>query len=416
MTIEQFKTDEVVLSNINQDSIPRQVVMQGEKDGRSLTVQVTNGGVVEPQAGLNLNLGWKHRTAVDKDGKLIQGLDAFEPIDRENGIFRIEYASSMAQPGTIDAEIQFVTGTSVTKSQPFIITVKQSTVDESAVESESSFTVLQEALAHVSQYDEKIEGLEISKAEKDDLKQAQQGINVIEGNKIDKNGNEQVSWANLSQEAKRNISGEKVAVVGDNSVTTTTIANNAVTIDKTDFIIQSENLFDKNSNRNVKSDTKGYYTRDGKTFSSSELNFAISHPIYLEEGTTVSALFPTGYGKELHIGRITGFAEAPQFYIYDGFISGTNENNDNQEGIGEWKINKNGFYVFNYRKDRQDATMIVNSSRENYPVEYIPLSKSLDESITIKATSITGEIHIGEKPINWFIGGDSISDKKCISF
>ena len=166
MTIEQFKTDEVILSNINQDTIPKQVVMQGEKDGRSLTVQVRNGGIVEPQAGLNLNLGWKHRTAKDKNGELIQGLDAFQAIDRENGIFRIEYASSMAQPGTIDAEIQFVTSTSITKSQPFIITVKPSTVDESAVESESSFTVLQEALTHVSQYDEKIEGLEISKADR----------------------------------------------------------------------------------------------------------------------------------------------------------------------------------------------------------------------------------------------------------
>lgn len=169
MAIEQFKTDEVILSNINQDTIPRQVVMQGEKDGRSLTVQVRNGGIVEPQAGLNLNLGWKHRTAKDKNGTLIQGLDAFQAIDRENGIFRIEYASSMAQPGTIDAEIQFVTSTSVTKSQPFVITVKQSTVDENAVESESSFTVLQEALTKVSQYDDKIEGLQINKADKTDI-------------------------------------------------------------------------------------------------------------------------------------------------------------------------------------------------------------------------------------------------------
>lgn len=169
MTIEHFKTDEVILSNINQDTIPRQVVMQGEKDGRSLTVQVTNGGVVEPQTGLNLNLGWKHRTEKDKEGKLIQGLDAFTPINRETGLFRIEYSSSMAQPGTIDAEIQFVTSTSVTKSQPFVITVKQSTVDENAVESESSFTVLQEALTKVSQYDDKIEGLQINKADKNDV-------------------------------------------------------------------------------------------------------------------------------------------------------------------------------------------------------------------------------------------------------
>lgn len=180
MAIEQFRTDEVVLSNINQDAIPKQIVMQGEKDGRSLTVQVTNGGVIEPQAGLNLNLGWRHRTATDKDGKLIQGLDAFKALDRESGIFRIDYASSMTQPGTIDAEIQFVTGDTVTKSQPFMITVKRSTVDENAVESESSFTVLQEALTTVSQYDDKINGLEINKAEK-------LQVESLELNKADKN-------------------------------------------------------------------------------------------------------------------------------------------------------------------------------------------------------------------------------------
>lgn len=167
--IDNFKTDDIVLSNINQDVIPRQVVMQGEKEGRSLTVQVTNGGIVEPQAGLNLNLGWRHRTAKDAEGKIIQGLDAFKPIDREKGIFRIEYTSSMAQPGTIDAEIQFVTESSVTKSQPFTISVKQSTVDESAVESESSFTVLQEALATVSNIDGKINSIDLKKADKEDL-------------------------------------------------------------------------------------------------------------------------------------------------------------------------------------------------------------------------------------------------------
>lgn len=165
MAIEQFRTDEVVLSNINQDSIPKQVVMQGEKDGRSLTVQVTNGGVIEPQTELNLNLGWRHRTATDKEGKLIQGLDAFKALDRESGIFRIDYTSSMTQPGTIDAEIQFVTSNTITKSQPFMITVKRSTVDENAVESESSFTVLQEALTNISQYDGKISSLEINKAD-----------------------------------------------------------------------------------------------------------------------------------------------------------------------------------------------------------------------------------------------------------
>lgn len=252
MAIDNFKTDDIVLSNINQDIIPRQVVMQGEKDGRSLTVQVTNGGIVELQAGLNLNLGWKHRTARDAKGELIQGLDAFKPIDREKGIFRIEYTSSMAQPGTIDAEIQFVTGSSVTKSQPFTISVKPSTVDESAVESESSFTVLQEALATVSNIDEKIN----NKAEKEELNNTIKQVNDIAVNKVDKDGAGQVGWGMLAQDARENISGDKVAIVGKDSVIEETIVNEAVTEPKiakeavsyikTDFLENdsSENLFD----------------------------------------------------------------------------------------------------------------------------------------------------------------------------
>lgn len=270
--IDNFKTDDIVLSNINQDIIPKQVVMQGEKDGRSLTVQVRNGGIVEPQAGLNLNLGWKHRTAKDANGDLIQGLDAFKPIDREKGIFRIEYSSSMAQPGTIDAEIQFVTGNSITKSQPFIITVKPSTVDESAVESESSFTVLQEMLAHVSEYDEKINSIEIKKADRSDIAKVEDMVSRLPTGTprepFDSLGELQAKYPNGSEYAMLVYEGSgenkkgyvylwngkiwqkggaySESVIGDKSITKPKLADKAVSYLKTDFleVDNTINLFD----------------------------------------------------------------------------------------------------------------------------------------------------------------------------
>ncbi|KAF6649076.1 hypothetical protein, partial [Lactococcus sp. EKM101L] len=70
--------------------------------------------------------------------------------------------------------------------------------------------------------------------------------------KVDKGGNEQVSWANLSQEAKKNISGDKVAVVGDNSVTTSTVADNAITRAKTNKYSQTnEKYLDSNYDLNT---------------------------------------------------------------------------------------------------------------------------------------------------------------------
>lgn len=66
-------------------------------------------------------------------------------------------------------------------------------------------------------------------------------------NKIDKDGNGQVGWANLNQTARENISGDKVAVVGENSVNTPNLVDKSVTEKKTTFIHESTNLYNSSS-------------------------------------------------------------------------------------------------------------------------------------------------------------------------
>ena len=53
-------------------------------------------------------------------------------------------------------------------------------------------------------------------------------------NKVDKNGSGQIKWANLAQDAREQISGGKVAVVGNNAVSTSNIVDGAVTDTKLD--------------------------------------------------------------------------------------------------------------------------------------------------------------------------------------
>lgn len=55
-----------------------------------------------------------------------------------------------------------------------------------------------------------------------------------DSDKVDKNGTGQIKWANLAQDAREQISGGKVAVVGNNAVATSNIVDGAVTDTKLD--------------------------------------------------------------------------------------------------------------------------------------------------------------------------------------
>lgn len=55
-----------------------------------------------------------------------------------------------------------------------------------------------------------------------------------DNDKVDKNGTGQIKWSNLAQDAREQISGGKVAVVGNNAVSTSNIVDGAVTDTKLD--------------------------------------------------------------------------------------------------------------------------------------------------------------------------------------
>ncbi len=231
VAINDFKTAAVEIANINTDTIEPQFAMQGERSGRSLAVRVTNNGVVDPQLGLNLNLGWKHQTAKNNDGEPLQGLDAFTAVDRQTGLFKIDYTSSMMTPGTVTAVIEFVTGESVSRSKPFNIIVHKTPFDDDAVQSDNSFTTLQVALAKVSDIDGKIN----NKADREELINTSNQVNNISSKKVDKGGASQISMGMLDQGVKEAMTGGGVAVVGKDAVSTENVVDGSLTRAKVKF-------------------------------------------------------------------------------------------------------------------------------------------------------------------------------------
>ena len=71
-----------------------------------------------------------------------------------------------------------------------------------------------------------------SKASKSDVNKHETRITNLEANKLDKNVNESITYAMLSQEVKQAMTGGNTAVVGTNSVNTSNMVDGAVTIAK----------------------------------------------------------------------------------------------------------------------------------------------------------------------------------------
>lgn len=89
-----------------------------------------------------------------------------------------------------------------------------------------------------------IDTLEINKADKTALSESNQKIDSLVSNKVDKGGASQVTWGMLAQDAREQISGGKIAIVGENSVSSENIVDESVNRVKLD-----PNLSGFNNNR-----------------------------------------------------------------------------------------------------------------------------------------------------------------------
>ena len=154
MALDNFRRIDMQINRANDYQIETQFVKEGDYNGRELVVQITNAGEVSNQTGVSLNLGWHHEDAGNS------GLDPFTAVDASKGIFKFTYPTEMLIAGDVTASIQILDGEKITLTRNFKITVEKNPVTEDAIVSENSFTVLQEALKTVSQYDNRIANVE----------------------------------------------------------------------------------------------------------------------------------------------------------------------------------------------------------------------------------------------------------------
>lgn len=154
MALDKFRRIDMKINRANDYQIETQFAKEGDYNGRELVVQITDAGEVSNQNGVSLNLGWHHNSAGNS------GLDPFSVVDASKGIFKITYPTEMLIAGDVTASIQVFEGEKITLTRNFKITVEKNPISEDAIVSENSFSVLQEALKTVNEYDGRIAGVE----------------------------------------------------------------------------------------------------------------------------------------------------------------------------------------------------------------------------------------------------------------
>ncbi|MFS1030175.1 BppU family phage baseplate upper protein, partial [Enterococcus casseliflavus] len=240
MSLTNFKNADLTINNINTTYIPKQYASEGDYLGRTLTVQITDDGLIGRIDGAQLVLHWKNIASGLSDDS------AFTLIDAEKAIFRIEYPQNMLTPGTVKANILVIYQGKTTVSREFEITVANVAGQSTGVLAKAEFSALVAVLADSNKFRTDIDTMNATKANKTELKvvedKADENIAKLQGDltseigiKVDKNGSGQVTWANLAQDARNNISGNKVATVGTDSVLEGSITDGAVTLPKIGF-------------------------------------------------------------------------------------------------------------------------------------------------------------------------------------
>lgn len=228
MELDQFRDVDLVIDRANDNFVQKQFVSQGDYKGRTLTVQVTNNGVVGEVPGLMLNLRWHNVVSGLTD------LSAFTLVDKTNSVFRLEYPTHMLTPGKVVANVQIIQNGQTTHLKTFELTVQKLAGEAVGIVDRNEYSALVAVLSNANKFRTDIDTLDINKAEKKDLESTNTTMQNGLASKVDKNGNEQITMGMLSQPVKEAISGGSVAVVGKDSVNTTNIVNNAVTVSKLD--------------------------------------------------------------------------------------------------------------------------------------------------------------------------------------
>lgn len=141
--LNQFRATNIVWDKASLKLYAAIRVSSSDENGRKLVVQVINKGVTENLENTSLSLYWE-----TQDGEN-RGLDPFEPLDAENGIYELYFRTGMLKHvGKLNAHLHLVDTTGAITSEPFTIYVFKG-VDVDAMASEDELSALNKALIEV---------------------------------------------------------------------------------------------------------------------------------------------------------------------------------------------------------------------------------------------------------------------------
>lgn len=321
---------DLVIDKANDNFIQRQFVSQGDYKGRTMTVQVTDNGLIGKVPGLTLNLRWRNQASGLAD------LSAFECIDVENSLFRIEYPVRMMTPGKVVANIQVIQNGQVTHLKTFEMTVQTLAGEMTGIVDKAEYGALVAVLADANKFrtdidtlvkdkadktalaqtDAEVAELDSIKADKAALASSNDRIDGIAANKVDKGGASQVTMGMLSQEVKTAMTGGSVAVVGKDAVGTTNVVDDAITLNKIDKNLLSLSYTSRNGILpNYTLDAEG---NDSITLSIGEEDLIIYGKFYywVPQNTVVM-----GSGLKSHSVAALFFNVTDQTFRLDGYNS-----------------------------------------------------------------------------------------------
>lgn len=158
MTLDKFRRIDLRLDKAYGYIPDNQFAKQGDYNGVELVVQLADNGVVKDQSGTQLLFKWGHNQRKNSGQKY------FEALDLSQGVFKVTYPTQMLFEGTVTATIHIIQDGNIIPTRNFTLRVEKDPTNDNLVVAENDFSVLQEALLQVNEwngkFEEKYNGLE----------------------------------------------------------------------------------------------------------------------------------------------------------------------------------------------------------------------------------------------------------------
>lgn len=270
MNLTEFRRSYIKLDKASQSYITPQYVKQGDYNGRELIVQITDGGAVKDMTGVSLELGWKHESIQNA------GLEPFAELDVSQGLFKVAYPTELLNPGRVLCAIRVSENGTVTNSMNFTVTVEANPFDDTTLVSDNAFTLLEQLIQdsdatkiyevndrltnQINETDTRLTSqlaetaiqlsTQIDVVRTEQINPSRINENSISSSKLKIAADgDRLKLANMSDEVLQAIAGNASINVtpADLSTTTEKVADGAVTPQKTSFLNQSANLFNRHT-------------------------------------------------------------------------------------------------------------------------------------------------------------------------